>query len=244
VTTDPQPGQTEKGAWIEGPAAAGTPSVDFTVPLTDSQAAELGVKPAFCGLRLFWGVDVGVAGGVGLVVTDDDVVVSAEAWIMPILPKLKGRRSQYDPTGMVNLLVGHLAKAQAAWSGCRAVSYAVVERSQPYPIQHGEECPKCHRKPTEGTVASHSSGVGYGVWLGLLTGLDVPFETIWPRTWQKHYGIGGKGVDTKAQAVAIVQQLFPDVNLLRTPRCKKAHDGMADALLIAEWGRRHYGGKA
>ena len=32
--------------------------------------------------------------------------------------------------------------------------------------------------------------------------------------------------------------LFPDVSLLATPRCKKPHDGMAEALLMAEYARR------
>lgn len=41
------------------------------------------------------------------------------------------------------------------------------------------------------------------------------------------------------------QELFPDVSLLASDRCKRPHDGLADALLIAEYGRRRLvGGQA
>ena len=39
------------------------------------------------------------------------------------------------------------------------------------------------------------------------------------------------------------KRLFPGVNLKATERCRKDHDGIAEALLIAEYGRRHYNGK-
>jgi hypothetical protein len=52
---------------------------------------------------------------------------------------------------------------------------------------------------------------------------------------------GTPGEDTKQRSVIAAQRLFPNVSLLPTPRCKKPSDGIADALLIAEWGRRKMG---
>jgi len=43
--------------------------------------------------------------------------------------------------------------------------------------------------------------------------------------------------DTKPAAKAKAQQLWPDEQWLATPRCKKAHDGMIDGALIAEYAR-------
>ena len=44
----------------------------------------------------------------------------------------------------------------------------------------------------------------------------------------------------KNTSIDLCKRLFPDINLLATPRSRKPHDGMAEALLIAEYGRRHY----
>lgn len=49
---------------------------------------------------------------------------------------------------------------------------------------------------------------------------------------------GANGTDTGQRSIVVAQRLFPGQTLLRSPRAKKPSDGMADALLIAEWGRR------
>jgi hypothetical protein len=36
----------------------------------------------------------------------------------------------------------------------------------------------------------------------------------------------------------VCRRLFPGVSLRATPRCTTDHDGMAEALLIAEYARR------
>jgi hypothetical protein len=89
-----------------------------------------------------------------------------------------------------------------------------------------------------GGMANVAKGRWFGQLEGLLTGLEMRWSSVPPKRWQKSHGITGKQGDTKQQAVVIAKRLFPGVNLLRTAKCSKAHDGMADALLIAEWGRR------
>jgi len=44
--------------------------------------------------------------------------------------------------------------------------------------------------------------------------------------------------DTKAMALLAAKRLFPSVDLTATERSKKPHDGIVDALLLAEYGRR------
>lgn len=44
--------------------------------------------------------------------------------------------------------------------------------------------------------------------------------------------------EKKALSIKKAHELFPEVCLLPTPRCVNEHDGMAEALLIAEWLRR------
>ncbi len=44
--------------------------------------------------------------------------------------------------------------------------------------------------------------------------------------------------DTKAMALVAVKRLFPDLKLTFGERATKPHDGLIDAVLIAEYARR------
>lgn len=70
--------------------------------------------------------------------------------------------------------------------------------------------------------------------------LDVKFlrwHPVTPQKWQKEMIPGHKG-DTKPRALELARRLWPEEKWLATPRCKTPHDGMIDAALIAEYGRR------
>ncbi len=45
-------------------------------------------------------------------------------------------------------------------------------------------------------------------------------------------------LDTKKTSINASRRLFPRVSLLRNSKCKTPHDGLSDALLIAEYARR------
>ena len=81
--------------------------------------------------------------------------------------------------------------------------------------------------PRQGVSSTFKFGTSYGFGLGLLTSLLVPFEEVTPAKWQQVMKCrsGGDKKITKAAA----QRLFP--------RMKVTHKN-ADALLIAEYGRR------
>jgi len=89
--------------------------------------------------------------------------------------------------------------------------------------------------------ASWSLGLGEGFFVGLFEALDIPYEFVRAQEWQKHFGITEAKGDKKVQSYMIAHQLFSTAELT-TPRGRKL-DGRSDALLIAEWGRRHLKGK-
>jgi len=60
---------------------------------------------------------------------------------------------------------------------------------------------------------------------------------VLPQRWKKAM-LADMNKSKKESSIIRAEQLFPGVNLLRTPKCKNKHDGMAEALLIAEYGRR------
>jgi hypothetical protein len=95
-------------------------------------------------------------------------------------------------------------------------------------------------RPGEGVVSAHSIGYGGGLWIGMLSVLRIPYFQVAPQTWRAVLMKGMPKADgTKArkeQAAHIAGQLFPGINL-RGPK-GGLRDGWADALLIAEYGRR------
>lgn len=96
----------------------------------------------------------------------------------------------------------------------------------------------------------------------IIAALRLPFTLVQPKAWQKvmyqgvpemrkppvqiktgkRMGQFNKGkLDTKKMSLVAVKRLFPHVSLFRTPRCTTEHNGIVDALLLAEYGRRLIG---
>ena len=92
---------------------------------------------------------------------------------------------------------------------------------------------KVSSSPQMGVTSAFTFGRGYGFLRGLLTAYNYPFEEVLPRKWQASFGMK-KGKDEsntqwKNRLKGKAQQLFPHL---------KVTLATADALLIAEYGRR------
>ncbi len=100
------------------------------------------------------------------------------------------------------------------------------------------ECVCCLEKvgamPGQGVVSMFNFGQSVGYIKGMLEAFGIPYQEISPQRWKKEFGLSS---DKEASA-EVCRKLFPTVNLLATPKCKKPHDGMAEALLMAEYARR------
>lgn len=90
---------------------------------------------------------------------------------------------------------------------------------------------KVAARPGEAASGAFSFGYTSGVIAGVLGALRVPVTTVQPAVWKKALGLGQDKDLSRARAL----ELFPGVadRLVR----KKDHD-RAEALLLAEWGRR------
>jgi crossover junction endodeoxyribonuclease RuvC len=88
--------------------------------------------------------------------------------------------------------------------------------------------------PGQGVTSMFNFGANFGWIQGVLQALSVPYELVRPRKWKKEFSITGD----KNSSIAVCKRLFPDVSLLPTERCRKDNDGMAEALLMAEFARR------
>ncbi|MCQ9208866.1 MAG: hypothetical protein NG712_05760, partial [Omnitrophica bacterium] len=79
----------------------------------------------------------------------------------------------------------------------------------------------------QGVRSAFTFGKNMGWWEGVLVALQIPFQRVYPLKWQTFMSCrtGGNKNISKARA----QELFPKI---------KVTHAIADALLIAEYGRR------
>ena len=98
---------------------------------------------------------------------------------------------------------------------------------------------KVNAMPGQGVVSMFNFGQNYGFIQGVLKAYGIPYELVTPQKWKKEFSC----TSDKNTSIEVCKRLFPNVNLKATDRCRKDHDGMAEALLIAEYGRRHYNGR-
>lgn len=93
--------------------------------------------------------------------------------------------------------------------------------------------------PGQGLSSTLQTGKGYGIWLGLLAALEVPFQVVHAKSWQTKLFTGtSTKLDTKARSEIVAKRLFPSADFRRSERAFKASDGLTDAACIAEFGRR------
>ena len=108
-------------------------------------------------------------------------------------------------------------------------------------LQYSDEVAVALETPSKhspGTLALCSMWDCYGVIRGILETYSIRHIRIAPRTWQAEMlGKVPKG-KTKAYARAKAREIWHDEDWLATPRSKKAHEGLVDAALIAEFYRR------
>jgi hypothetical protein len=176
----------------------------------------------------FVGIDPGKEGAIALLGAGgavEDVIATPL-----IVATTKGSRDEFDLPAIAAFFRG-LADPGAPDRGL----FVTIEKLHPMPMKKG------------GTIANHARGVAAG-WAWMLAAYRIPYQLVVPQTWQRAMFAGTAGADTKQRAIAAAGRLFPSVCLVcgcpgehpperAHARRTKKQDGIADALLIAEWGR-------
>lgn len=91
--------------------------------------------------------------------------------------------------------------------------------------------------PGQGVTSMFHFGENFGFAQGVLKTIGIPFELVTPQRWKKAFGV----TQDKNSSIEVCKRMFPGVELKRTARCRKEDDGIAEALLMAEYGRRIHG---
>lgn len=158
---------------------------------------------------LIVGIDPGLSGAIA---TLDDGVFEAVTDTPTVEITVSGKqRRQYDIHAM------RRAIEETGWRDHRKVMF-VLEAQQPM--------------GRDGAKAAFSTGYGFAAWRTLLACLEVPHLEVRSQQWKQTFGLLKK---EKHESLVLARQLFPRA----ADRLKfKCNHGRADAMLIAEFGRR------
>lgn len=93
--------------------------------------------------------------------------------------------------------------------------------------------------PGQGVSSMFQIGRGFGALEMAVLAAGAQLHEVRPQAWQKLMLAGTPAeMDSKGRAAMVAQRLWPGLDLRAGPRCKSPHDGIVDALLLAEWMRR------
>ena len=118
----------------------------------------------------------------------------------------------------------------------------------------------CHFEEHKGGKAGVTSAAAHrsaGRYLGLIQMVcgvyNIEMVCVTPQEWKAHFKLINrtpkgeakptdkqKRAAAKAASIALCKQLFGNIDLRATPRCSTEHDGIAESLLLALYGKRTY----
>jgi hypothetical protein len=207
-------------------------------------------------MRIFIGVDPGEKGAIAMLIGDGTQVVPMPTREPDGIEPDEETSRRWPDEAKIGLYLRR-AIYHAAGDPQRVV--IAVEYAGPMPFLHG------------GANAEHYRGAWPWGWRYAAAALKIPRPVfVRPQSWQavmlgkvdlpravvpvgsteaqaaklKRAASAHRRAVLKASSVNAARRLFPGVELHTSERSRVESDGMAEALLIAEWGRRRFFGGA
>lgn len=163
-------------------------------------------------MRRVIGIDPGLRGGLGVLDVDDaGDCLAVTLHRTPSMPVTRGGklRNEYDAAAMCGLLSRAIDGRPVPFRNCEVV----LEAQGP--------------RPKQGTASTYRTGVGFGIWLGIVAAFKVPYRVVPPATWKRHAGL--IGADKRASRLR-AQERYPALGVIAA-----ADEGPAEALLLAAY---------
>ena len=164
-------------------------------------------------MRRVIGIDPGALGGLGILDEGDDGgFLAAELHRTPRVTVMRNRkwRFDYDPVAMRELLARALDGPTP--TSLHGVTVALEAQGA---------------RPGQGVASSYRTGVGFGLWLGLLVTARVRYHVVPPQVWKRHAGLLGA---PKRASRLRAQERFPMLGAIAP-----ADEGPAEGLLLAAY---------
>lgn len=157
-------------------------------------------------MKIYIGIDPGQTGAMAVIVTD---IAGSPAGF------------NYPKTVVFDYDDGNALSFLQEWTSPNRIWQACLE--------------KVHSMPKQGVSSSFKFGTNFGIWIGRLEALGIPYDFVTPQKWQKVMFDSMTKGDRKAMSLDRARRLFPDMSDVL--KRKKDHN-RAEALLIAEYCRR------
>ena len=158
-------------------------------------------------MKVWVGIDPGLTGAVALIHGESPLGGVIEIFDAPIAVVKKGKKKQGVP------LPDEMAR----------IFYGIRDYN---PIVYIEQV---HAMRKQGVTSMFNFGMGYGMWIGILAALSIPYQLVTPQRWKKEMMHGMVTAEKDASLVQ-AKRLFPQV---AEQLQRKKDDGRAEALLIA-----------
>lgn len=160
-------------------------------------------------MQVVAGIDPGLEGAVALLILEEGQAERITLYGMPTRRLRPGRRA-YDLTAL-----GQLARQL----GAAPAALVALEDVTAWPGM--------------GRVSAYRLGLGVGLWQGLLSAVQVPWERVRPQQWRRTVV---DGAATKREVQLRAAARWPAV----ADQVRRS-SGMADALWLAEYARQKVG---
>jgi crossover junction endodeoxyribonuclease RuvC len=95
-----------------------------------------------------------------------------------------------------------------------------------------------HAMPRQGVVSMFTFGKNYGMLLGILSCLNIEHVEVSPQRWKKLL-FGGTTPD-KSKSIQHAKLLCLSQDFIHIRRGGKPHDGVADAICLADYARKTF----
>jgi hypothetical protein len=160
---------------------------------------------------IYIGIDGGQNGSIVAIDKDGKIVYKS---VMPIL-KSSSARNEYDIATIRDIM--NVFTFEYGAENIRAG----LERVQITPVS--------------GKNAVASMFLCYGIFQGIFSSLCIPYQIFRAVDWQKEILKGIAGDDTKMKSILWCKRNYPGESFKATERCTKDHDGITDALCLANY---------
>lgn len=167
-------------------------------------------------MKAYIGIDNGLDGGISALDAEGHILTR---FVMPTVKTGRGSQRRVDAGKILVALQG-----------------AIQDKEPVFLAEPAQMIGK-------GSKALASTHYTWGRVHQVLIHSGFPYHEVNPQTWQKAFWTRpklpkGQKFDTKAAALLAAGRIWPQETWLASDRCRVAHDGLVDAALIAEYGRR------
>lgn len=164
------------------------------------------------------GIDPGLSGGVALL--DTGGPAGCQVWDMPAHALTRGgkKKREIDPHRFAALI------------GDNRVEHAFIEQAWAMPAKG----PHAQGKG-QGASSAFATGKGYGVLIGALAALRVPYTIVSSMKWKRALAVPAAKDGARSRASQLLPNAEHQWQLVK-------HDGRAEAALLALYGSREIAG--